>query len=170
MWVGARWYALVLARMPVLATGLAVVFFGVPTAGPRTDALVSTLVFGLVVQTVVSLVPDTWAEEVARMGFVKARLRARTTPMRVAALTAPLFAQQPVALVVGSPLPMAVTLMAILIVVDIPIRALMGSAHDPTGSLFVVACCTRPATASPRAAASAPGLSPGSTLISRSHR
>ena len=59
-----------------------------------TGALVSALVFGLLVQTVVSLVPNNWAEEVAWMGFVQARLQDRTTPMRAAALTAPLFALQ----------------------------------------------------------------------------
>ncbi|MBB3084774.1 CPBP family intramembrane glutamic endopeptidase [Geodermatophilus sabuli] len=138
VWVSARWYALVLAGMPALATGLALAFFGAPTAALTTGALVSALVAGLLVQTVVSLVPNNWAEEVAWMGFVQARLQTRTTPMRAAALTAPLFALQHVALVVGSPLPMAVALMAFLIVVNIPIRALMGFAYNRTGSLFLV--------------------------------
>lgn len=138
VWVGARWYVLALAGMPALATALAVAFFGAPTAALTTGALVSALVAGLLVQTVVSLVPNNWAEEVAWMGFVQARLQARTTPMRAAALTAPLFALQHVALVVDSPLPMAVALMAFLIMVNIPIRALMGFAYNRTGSLFVV--------------------------------
>ncbi|GAB3309672.1 type II CAAX endopeptidase family protein [Geodermatophilus aquaeductus] len=138
VWVSARWYALALAGMPALATGLALAFFGAPTAALSTGALVSALVFGLLMQTVVSLVPNNWAEEVAWMGFVQARLQVRTTPMRAAALTAPLFALQHVALVVGSPLPMAVALMAFLIVVNIPIRALMGFAYNRTGSLLLV--------------------------------
>jgi membrane protease YdiL (CAAX protease family) len=138
VWVSARWYALALAGVPVLAIGLAVAFFGAPTADMTTGALASALVFGLLVQTVVSLVPNNWAEEVAWMGFVQARLQARSTPMRAAALTAPLFALQHVALVVGSPLPMAVALMVFLIVVNIPIRALMGFAYNRTASLFVV--------------------------------
>jgi uncharacterized protein len=138
VWVEARWYALALAATPALATGLALAFFGAPTAALITGALVSALVAGLLVQTLVSLVPNNWAEEVGWMGFVQARLQARTTPMRAAALTAPLFALQHVALVVGSPLPMAVALMAFLIVVNIPIRALMGFAYNRTGSLFLV--------------------------------
>jgi len=138
VWVSARWYALALAGMPILATGLAIAFFGAPTADLTAAALAWALVAGLGVQTVVSLVPNNWAEEVAWMGFVQARLQARTTPMRAAALTAPLFALQHVVLVVGSPLPMAVALMAFLIVVNIPIRALMGFAHNRAGSLFVV--------------------------------
>jgi uncharacterized protein len=138
VWVSAGWYALALAATPALTTGLALAFFGAPTASLTTGALVSALVGGLLVQTLVSLVPNNWAEEVGWMGFVQARLQARTTPMRAAALTAPLFALQHVALVVGSPLPMAVALMAFLIVVNIPIRALMGFAYNRTGSLFVV--------------------------------
>jgi membrane protease YdiL (CAAX protease family) len=136
--VSARWYVLALAGMPVLATGLAVAFFGTPTVVLTTGALVSALVGGLLVQTVVALVPNNWAEETAWMGFVQARLQSRTTPMRAAALTAPLFALQHVALVVGSPLPMAVALMAFLVAVNIPIRALMGFAYNRTRSLFVV--------------------------------
>jgi len=42
---------------------------------------VSALVGGLLMQTVFSLVPNNWAEEVAWMGFVQPRPR-RTTPMR----------------------------------------------------------------------------------------
>jgi membrane protease YdiL (CAAX protease family) len=138
VWVSARWYALALAGVPVLATALAAAFFGAPSAAPTTGALMSALVGGLLVQTVVSLVPNNWAEEVAWMGFVQSRLQARTTPMRAAALTAPLFALQHVVLVVGSPLPMAVALMSFLIVVNIPIRALMGFTYNRTGSLFAV--------------------------------
>jgi uncharacterized protein len=138
VWVSARWYALALAGMPVLATALAIALFGVPTAAVTTGALVSALVGGLLIQTMVSLVPNNWAEEVAWMGFVQSRLQKRTTPMRAAALTAPLFALQHVALVVGSPLPMAVALMTFLIVANIPIRALMGFTYNRTGSLFAV--------------------------------
>jgi membrane protease YdiL (CAAX protease family) len=138
-WVSARWYALALAAMPALAVGLAIAFFGGPTAALTTGDLMSVLGLGLLVQTVAALVPNNWAEEVAWMGFVQARLQGRTTPMRAAAMTAPLFALQHTALLVGSPLPMAVALMAFLILVNIPIRALMGFAYNRTGSLFAVA-------------------------------
>jgi membrane protease YdiL (CAAX protease family) len=137
-WVGARWYVLALAAMPALAVGLAFGFFGAPTADLTAAALVWALVSGLLLQTVLSLVPNNWAEEVAWMGFVQARLQVRTTPMRAAALTAPLFALQHVALVVGAPLPMAVALMVFLVVVNIPIRALLGHTYNRTGSLFAV--------------------------------
>jgi uncharacterized protein len=138
VWVAARWYALALAGMPLLSIVLAVTLFGAPTGNMTAPALTSALLVGLLMQTVVSLVPNNWAEEVAWMGFVQARLQTRTTPMRAAALTAPLFALQHAALVVGSPLPMAVALMAFLIVVNIPIRALMGFTYNRTGSLFAV--------------------------------
>ena len=137
-WISARWYALALVVMPVLATGLAIAFFGTPTADFTVSGVASALIVGLLLQTVVALVPNNWAEEVAWMGFVQARLQARTTPMRAAAITAPLFALQHVALVVGAPLPTAVALMVFLIVVNIPIRALMGHTYNRTGSLFAV--------------------------------
>ncbi len=137
-WVAARWYALALAGVPLVSVGLALLFFGAPTAPVTAASLTTALVYGLLLQTVVALVPNNWAEEVAWMGFFQARLQARTTPMRAAALTAPLFALQHVALVVGSPLPLAVALMAFLVVVNIPIRALMGWAYNRTGSLFAV--------------------------------
>jgi membrane protease YdiL (CAAX protease family) len=138
VWFPARWYALALAVVPALAVGLAVVLAGPPTAPLTTGALVSALASGLLLQTVVSLVPNNWAEEVAWTGFVQARLQARTTPMRAAALTAPLFALQHTALVVGNPLPVAVALLAFLAVVNVPIRALLGFAYNRTGSLFAV--------------------------------
>jgi membrane protease YdiL (CAAX protease family) len=138
MWVSLRWYALALAGVPVLAVGLAFAVFGVPTATLTTGALVSALVSGLLVQTVLTLVPNNWAEEVAWMGFFQSRLQARSTPMRAAALTAPLFALQHVALVVGLPVTLAVALMMLLVVVSVPFRAVMGWAYNSTGSLFLV--------------------------------
>jgi membrane protease YdiL (CAAX protease family) len=138
MWVSLRWYALALAGVPVLAVGLAFAVFGVPTATLTTGALVSALVSGLLVQTVLTLVPNNWAEEVAWMGFFQSRLQARSTPMRAAALTAPLFALQHVALVVGLPVTLAVALMMFLVVVSVPFRAVMGWAYNRTGSLFLV--------------------------------
>ena len=138
VWVSARWYALALAGVPVLAVGLAFAVFGAPTADLTTAALGSALVSGLVLQTVLTLVPNNWAEEVAWMGFFQARLQARSTPMRAAALTAPLFAVQHVALVVGLPVTLAVALMVFLVVVSVPFRAVMGWAYNRTGSLFLV--------------------------------
>ncbi len=137
-WVSIRWYTLALAGVPVVATGLAFVVFGAPTADPTAASLGSALVSGLLLATLVALVPNNWAEEVAWMGFFQSRVQARTTPMRAAALTAPLFALQHVVLVVGQSLTAAVVLMAFFVAVNVPIRAVMGWTYNRTGSLFVV--------------------------------
>ncbi len=138
-WVSVRWYALGLGLVPVVATGLAFVFFGTPTADTSGAAIASALLVGLVLQTAVALLPNNWAEEIAWMGFFQARLQTRTTPMRAAALTAPLFALQHVVLVVGQSVATAVALMLFFVAVNVPIRALMGWTYNRTGSLFAVA-------------------------------
>jgi membrane protease YdiL (CAAX protease family) len=137
-WVSFRWYALALAGVPVVATGLALVIFGAPTGDTSTASIASALIVGLLLQTAVALVPNNWAEEIAWMGFFQARLQTRTTAMRAAALTAPLFALQHVVLVVGNSVAIAVALMAFQIAVNVPIRALMGWTYNRTGSLFAV--------------------------------
>ncbi len=139
VWVSLRWYALALAGVPLVATALAIGFFGMPTAELTTASVLSVLAFGLVVQTVLSLVPNNWAEEVAWMGFFQSRLQDRTGPMRAAALTAPVFALQHVVLVVGNSVGLAIAFMVALILINIPLRALMAWTYNSTGSLFIVA-------------------------------
>jgi membrane protease YdiL (CAAX protease family) len=138
VWVSLRWYAVALLAVPLLATALAFAFFGTPTADLTAASILSALGFGFLVQTVVALVPNNWAEEMAWMGFFQARLQDRTTPMRAAALTAPLFALQHVALVVGQPLVIGVGLMVFLALVAVPGRAVMAWTYNGSGSLFVV--------------------------------
>ncbi len=137
-WVAMRWYVLALAGVPAVATALAIAFFGAPMAGSTVASGGSAVLLGLVLQTAVAFVPNNWAEEVAWMGFFQSRLQGRTTPMRAAVLTAPVFALQHVVLVVGSPVGLAVALMLFLVLVNIPIRALMGWTYNRTGSLFIV--------------------------------
>jgi membrane protease YdiL (CAAX protease family) len=137
-WVTMRWYVLALAGVPVVATGLAIAFFGTPTAGATVASVGSAVLLGLVLQTAVAFVPNNWAEEVVWTGFFQSRLQERTTPMRAAALTAPVFALQHVVLVVGTSVGLAVALMLFLILVNVPIRALMGWTYNRTGSLFFV--------------------------------
>jgi len=138
VWVSLRWYAVALLGVPLVATALAMAFFGAPTADLTLSSVASALLFGLLVQTVVAFVPNNWAEEMAWMGFFQARLQDRTGPMRAAALTAPLFALQHVPLVVGQPLAIGVGLIVFLALVAIPGRALMAWTYNSTGSLFLV--------------------------------
>ena len=172
-WVSVRWYALALAGVPLVATGLAVAFFGTPSADLTVASLGSALVFGLLVQTVVALVPNNWAEEMAWMGFFQARLQERTGALRAAALTAPLFALQHVALVVGQPLVLGVGLMVFLVLVNIPIRALMGWTYNRTGSLFVVGLLHAAGNAAAGGSGFASGflrrLYPGETFVGLMH-
>jgi len=73
------------------------------------------------------------------MGFFQARLQERSgSAMRAAVLTAPLFALQHVALVVGNSGLLAVLLMLMLIVLAIPFRAVTAWTYNRTGSLFIV--------------------------------
>ncbi len=139
VWVSLRWYALAFAGVPLLATALAIGFFGMPTADLTASSVLSAVAFGLLVQTVLALVPNNWAEEVAWMGFFQSRLQDRTGPMRAAALTAPVFALQHVVLVVGNSVAVAVAFMVALILINVPVRALMAWTYNSTGSLFVVA-------------------------------
>ncbi len=139
VWVSLRWYALALAGVPLLTTALAIGLLGMPTADLTTSSVLSVLAFGLVVQTVLSLVPNNWAEEVAWMGFFQARLQERSgSAMRAAALTAPVFALQHVVLVVGNGVVLAVAFMVGLILINIPLRALVAWTYNSTGSLFIV--------------------------------
>ncbi|HXV93754.1 MAG TPA: type II CAAX endopeptidase family protein [Pseudonocardia sp.] len=135
--VPLRWYALALLGVPALATALAVAFLGAPAAGVSASAVLSALVFGLLMQTVVAFVPNNWAEEVAWTGFVQARLQARHGALRAALVAGPLFALQHVSLVVGAGAA-GVVLMAVLVVLAVPFRALTGWTYNRTGSLFVV--------------------------------
>ena len=137
-WVALRWYALALGAVPLVATTLALALLGVPTADLTLSSLVSAVVFGLLVQTVVAFLPNNWAEEVAWMGFFQARLQDRYGPLRAAVLTAPLFALQHVALVAGQPLVLGVGLIVFLALVAVPARALMSWTYNRTGSLFLV--------------------------------
>jgi uncharacterized protein len=159
-WVAFRWYALALAGVPVVATVLALAFFGAPTADTSGASIASALIVGLLLQTAVALVPNNWAEEIAWMGFFQARLQTRTTAMRAAALTAPLFALQHVVLVVGNSVAIAVALMAFQIVVNVPIRALMGWTYNRTGSLFAVGFLHAAANATATGSGFVPGLLP----------
>ena len=62
----------------------------------------------------------------------------RHGPVRAAVLTAPLFALQHVSLVVDNAPLAALLVMTVITVLAVPFRALVGSAYNATGSLFLV--------------------------------
>ena len=131
------WYLLTLVAMPALTLALAVALLG-PPAGTSAATWASAIGAGLLLQAVLCLVPNNLCEEVAWTGFVQARLQARWTPVRAAVVTAPLFALQHIALVVGNSVAVAVVLMTFLTVVSVPFRMFVGWLFNRTGSLFLV--------------------------------
>ena len=133
--VPLRWYALAFFAVPLLATALAMLVAGPPDASQIGSALVS----GLLLQLVLTFVPNNWWEEVAWSGFAQARLQARYGSAAKAALVAgPLFALQHISLAVAAGWPTGAVMMGLLILVTIPFRFLTGWAYNRTASLFLV--------------------------------
>ena len=131
--VPLRWYALTLAA-PLVATALAVLLLGAPSG-----SLGSALVSGLLLQLVLTFVPNNWWEEVAWSGFAQARLQERFgSPARAALVAGPLFALQHISLAVAAGWSTGALLMGLLILLTIPFRFLTGWTYNRTGSLFVV--------------------------------
>ena len=134
--VPLRWYALAFLAAPLLAIALAVLVVGAPDAASQ---IVTALVSGLLLQLVLTFVPNNWWEEVAWSGFAQARLQERFGSAAKAALVAgPLFALQHVSLAVAAGWPTGAVMMGLLILVTVPFRFLTGWAYNRTGSLFLV--------------------------------
>ena len=101
-------------------------------SGPRWSS-------GLLLQLVLTFVPNNWWEEVAWSGFAQARLQERFGSAAKAALVAgPLFALQHISLAVAAGWPTGAVMMGLLILVTVPFRFLTGWAYNRTGSLFLV--------------------------------
>jgi membrane protease YdiL (CAAX protease family) len=133
--VPLRWYALAVFGAPLLAIVLAVLVAG----PPDTSQIASALISGLLLQLVLTFVPNNWWEEVAWSGFAQARLQERFGSAAKAALVAgPLFALQHVSLAVAAGWSTGTVMMGLLILVTIPFRFLTGWAYNRTGSLFLV--------------------------------
>jgi membrane protease YdiL (CAAX protease family) len=130
--VGLRWYAFVLLAVPLVTLGLGVLFAGAPD--DWTGAIVSVFLL----QLVLALVPNNWAEEGVWTGFVQTRLQARHGAVLGAVLTAPLFAVQHISLVADGGLVTGAILLAALAIVAIPYRIVTGFAWNRTGSLFLL--------------------------------
>ncbi len=133
--VSLRWYAFALVGVPVLTATLAVVLLGPPAPGAAIGA---ALLNGLLLQTVLTFLPNNWWEEVAWMGFVQRRLQDRSSGAVVAALlTGVLFALYHVSLVIGGGTTGAL-LLGILLVTALGFRMFMAWVFNRTGSLFLV--------------------------------
>ena len=132
-----RWYAVVLGVVPLISLGIACALAGPPTSITVQGLGVAYLI-GLVLQAVVHLLTNNLWEEVAWTGLVQSRLQGRHSPLTAAALTAPLFALQHTALVVGGSLAGTVAVLLVLVVLALPYRAVMGWLYNRTHSLMLV--------------------------------
>lgn len=132
-----RWYAVVLGVIPLTSLGIAYAMAGPPSSITVAGLGVAYLL-GLVLQAFVHLLTNNLWEEVAWTGFVQSRLQARHSPLTAAALTAPLFALQHTALVVGGSLVGTVAVLLVLVVLALPYRAVMGWLYNRTHSLLLV--------------------------------
>jgi membrane protease YdiL (CAAX protease family) len=133
----SRWYAFVLAVVPLASLGIAAAVAG-PPEDTTLPALGLAYLLGLCLQAVVHLVTNNLWEEVAWTGFVQARLQSHSSAMTAAAMTGVVFALQHTALVVGGSPAGTVAVLLVLIVLALPYRALMGWLYNRTHSLLLV--------------------------------
>lgn len=133
----ARWYALAIIVVPLVAFSVAYAMSGPPDQNVGS-ALLPAIVAGLPLQLVALFLTINWFEEVAWMGLVQTRLQDRHGPMRAALITGTLFALGHISMFVGqAPLAIAVVMTA-LIGVAIPFRALLAWVYNRTRSLVLV--------------------------------
>ena len=135
--VGLLWYAAAFLLLPLVALGIGVLIGGGPAdASGRT--LLAAVGPHFLLPLVVTFLPNNWWEEVAWMGFVQARLQDSRGPLLAALIVAPLFSLQHSALVVSGGLVNGLVLLAILAVLAVPFRFLVGWIYNRTQSLFLV--------------------------------
>jgi membrane protease YdiL (CAAX protease family) len=131
-----RWYSLCLVGIPLTSLAITLATVGVPVASSPSEVAHALLV-GFGAQTLLHLVTNNLWEELAWTGFVTARLQARHSPMRVAFLTAPLFALQHSPLVLDAGAGGLLVLLA-LVVLAVPFRMVMSWIFNSTRSLLLV--------------------------------
>jgi membrane protease YdiL (CAAX protease family) len=132
-----RWYAFAVVGVPLIALAATAAKSG-PPAETSATTWGSVIAVGYLLQLVLVLVTVNWWEETAWMGFVQARLQERHGPMRAAAITAVPFAFGHISLVIEDSPSAVMTFVALLLVISIPFRALLGWVYNSTGSLFLV--------------------------------
>ncbi len=134
------WYALSLVVVPLVSLVLALAIAGGTVGAVETAPidLVRAFLVSFGVQAALHLVTNNLWEELAWTGFVQARLQAGHSPMVAALMTAPLFALQHMPLVMSNSLVGGVVVMAALVILAVPFRAVMGWISNRTGSLFLV--------------------------------
>lgn len=129
------WYALVVLGVPLLS----VAAIAAAAGWTSTSGLSTLWAFALEpVHLVVVFITVNWAEETAWMGFVQARLQGRHGPVRAAMLTGPIFAFGHISQLIEASLSATLTLLALMIAICIPFRALLAWVYNRTGSIALV--------------------------------
>src|SRR5262245_14016328 len=132
-----RWYAFAIVGVPLMAFPVVYALSGPPDHAGRST-VASAITSGLLLNVLVLFLTSNWFEEIAWMGFVQARLQARYRPLRAAVVGGALFALGHISMYVGHAPSTVAALMAALIVVAIPFRALLAWVYNRTGSLVIV--------------------------------
>ena len=135
--VPARWYALAVVGVPLISVAAIAASTGWPEQ-MSGSSLISAFTFGLVPQLAVVFVTVNWAEEIAWMGFVQARLQGRHGAALAAVMTGPVFAFGRISQLVEDSLTATRSLLALMVVICIPFRALLAWIYNRTGSLVLV--------------------------------
>jgi membrane protease YdiL (CAAX protease family) len=135
--VPARWYALAVVGVPLISLAAIAPVAGWPEQVSGWS-LTSAFTVGLVLQLAVVFVTVNWAEEIAWMGFFQARLQGRHGPVLAAVVTGPVFAFGHISQLLEHSLAATLSLLALMVVVCIPFRVLLGWIYNHTGSLVLV--------------------------------
>ena len=136
--IPARWYALAVVGVPLIS----VAAIAAPTGWPEQmsgPSLTSAFTSGLLLQLAVVFVTVNWAEEIAWMGFFQARLQGRHRAALAAVMTGPVFAFGHISQLVEDSLAATLSLLALMVVICIPFRALLAWQYNRTGSIVLVA-------------------------------
>lgn len=135
--VPARWHVAAVVGVPAVSIAGIAAMSGWP--GQIDGATVaSAYTLGVLLQLVVVFVTVNWAEEIAWMGFVQARLQGRHGAARAALLTAPMFAFGHISQLVGDSFIATFSVLVLMIVICVPFRALLAWVYNHTGSLALV--------------------------------
>lgn len=135
--VPVRWYAFAVVGVPFSVVAVWALASGAPEEA-GASVVTSALGSGLLLQMVVLFVTINLWEEVAWAGFVQARLQDRHGPIRAAVITGVLFALGHISLVIEGSVSAVLVVLALLVAVCIPFRALQALVYNRTGSLVPV--------------------------------
>ena len=130
-----RWYLLPLLVLPALTLAATL---SAPPGGLDPRTLLMAYLTGYLPALLFQFVTTNWWEETAWMGFVQAPLQQRFSPWKAVLITSLLFAFAHISALVEGTIGQIAVKFALLTVVAIAIRALLGWVYNRTGSIAFV--------------------------------